>query len=320
MNENVSVILDNTPAIRSRQTRLQSSVCILIALTPALIWSCVYLGMRSLLITLVCVLSCTVLEAVFQLVISRKTSVLDLSGTVTGVLVAFTFPVGVPLYIPIVSCFAVTVIKDLLGKYTKGVINPIILSSLFVRIVWKAQTAHSYLGTNKLVNTENITDHLPITAIQNGEIPGESIFDLFFGNQTGNIGTISVAMLLLGGIYLIAMKVISWQIPVGFLGSVLICTYLLSPSGLELGYTAASVCTGGVVFGAIFLATYSFSSPVVPMARLVFGIGCGLMTVFLRAKTNAVSDVAVAILIMSLLTPVLDTLFAPTVFGKVKKR
>lgn len=320
MNDNVSVILDSTPAIKFRETRLQSSLYIIIALTPALIWSCVYLGMRSLIITAVCVLLCMLLEAVYQLAVIKKTSVLDLSAAAMGMLVAFTCPVGAPIYVPTVSCLLATAVKTVLKQYTKGFVNPILVSSLLTSVVWKVQTAPSYIGTDKLVNTENITEHLPITAIQNGELPSESIFDLFFGNQTGNIGTVSVAMLLLGGIYLIAMKAITWHVPAGFLGGVLICTYLLAPEGLELGYAAASVCTGGVVFGAIFLATYSFSCPVVPLARLVFGIGCGLITVYLRAKTSFTSDVAVAILVMSLLTPVLDSLLAPAVFGKVKKR
>jgi len=293
---------------------------VIISLLPALVWSCVRLGLRSLFVCLVCVFSSILFEFVYQMIFKRKTTVHDLSALVTGMLIAFNMPVAVPIYIPIVACFfAVIVVKQLFGGIGKNYVNPAAAAVVLVTGIWKTQMSPSFVGSKWLVNLDNIEFLSPLTHLKMGEIPSESFFDLFFGNANGTIGAISAAMLIVGALYLFWSKVITWHIPVTYLAVSAALFYLTAPQGIEIASLVSCLCAGSLVLGAFFMATDYTTTPMTARGKIAFGVGCALLTVVFRKYTGITQDVAVSILIMNALSRPIDHLLRPKFFGYKRK-
>ena len=260
-------------------------------------------------------------EFSYQMLVKRQTTIHDLSAVVTGMLIAFNMPVAVPLYIPIIACFiAIIVVKQAFGGIGKNYVNPAAAAVVLVSLIWQKQMQPTFVGSKLLVNIDNIESLPPLSRLLEGEIPSESFFDLFFGNINGTIGAISAAMLILGALYLLWKRVISWHIPVSYLGTSALLFYMMSEQGLEIEFTVSSLCAGALMLSAFYMATDYTTTPMTKNAQIAFGVGCAVITVFLRRYVGFSQDALTAILIMDVCSPVLDVLLRPKLFGCQRKK
>ena len=327
-NQNVTVtvpeLLTVSPSPHARRHVTTASVMkdVLIALLPATVWGIYLFGIRAAITLLLCVVSSVVFELLTQLVLRRTVTVADCSAAVTGLLLGLNLPPTVPFYVPIVgSAFAIIVVKQLFGGIGKNVMNPALAARVFLMMAWTGQmtvfpAAYDRVG----FGVDAVASATPLVALKQGVLPEAGLADLFLGRVGGCIGEVSVLMLLIGGIYLLVRRVIAWHIPVAFLGTVAILT-LLFPQGEipPLTFMLTSLCSGGLVLGAFFMATDYVTSPVTPVGRLIFGVGCGALVVFLRYFSGYNEGVSFAILIMNALVWYLDMCTKPRVFGKKRR-
>ena len=312
-------LLTVSPSPHARRGATTASVMkdVLIALLPATVWGIYAFGWRAALVVLTCVISCVVFEALTEIVLKRTVTVADCSAAVTGLLLGLNLSPAVPLYVPIVgSAFAIIVVKQLFGGIGKNVMNPALAARVFLMMTWAGQMSN-YPAMHA---TDAVASATPLVALKQGSLPNESLFDLFFGRTGGCIGEISVLMLLIGGVYLLVRRVIAWHIPVSMLGTVALLTLLFPQGGIHpVTFMLTSLCSGGLMLGAFFMATDYVTSPVTPVGRLIFGAGAGALVVFLRYFSGYNEGVSFAILIMNALVWYLDMATKPRVYGKPRR-
>ena len=307
------LVVSPSPHERRRITTASVMKDVFVALLPATIWGCYQFGWRALLVVLLAVLSSVLFEMLTQIALRRTVTISDCSAAVTGLLIGLNLSPSVPFYVPIVgSAFAIVVVKQLFGGIGKNIMNPALAARVFLMLAWT--TDMSSFPTPGAVDA--VASATPLVSLKNG-VMSASLGDLFFGRVGGCIGEISVLMLLIGGLYLLIRRVISWHIPVAFIGTVALITFLFPIGGADrLDFMLASLCSGGLMLGAFFMATDYVTSPVTPVGRLIFGFGCGALVVFLRYFSGYSEGVSFAILIMNALVWYLDVLGKPRVFGK----
>ena len=312
-----------SPHLKSPETTRSVMIEVMIALTPALIWGIYIFGLRALLITIVSVGSCILFEALTQKILKRRITISDMSAALTGMLIAMNMPVSVPIWIPVVaSAFAIIVVKQLFGGIGKNVVNPAMAARVFVMISWAGLMTKNtapgaqfpFFGTVK-GGVDAVTAATPLASLKQGTIPRAGLLDLLTGNIGGCIGEVSSALLILGGIYLLVRKIISWRIPVAFIGTVAVLTFIFPQGGERLDFMLYEILSGGLMLGAIFMATDYATSPISPTGRIVFGVGCGAITVLIRYFGGYPEGVSFAILIMNLLVWYIDNAFMPRRFG-----
>ena len=317
-------LLTVSPSPHARRAVTTSGVMldVLIALIPATVWGIYMFGLRAALVVLTCVVSSVLFELITQLLLRRTVTISDCSAAVTGLLLGLNLSPAVPLYVPVVgSAFAIIVVKQLFGGIGKNVMNPALAARVFLMLAWTGQMTVFPAAYDRVpLGVDAVASATPLVALKQGVLPQASLVDLFFGRVGGCIGEISVLMLLIGGIYLLARRVIKWHIPVAFLGTVALLTFLF-PQGESprLTFMLTSLCGGGLVLGAFFMATDYVTSPVTPIGRLIYGAGCGVLVVFLRYFSGYNEGVSFAILIMNALVWYLDMLTKPRVFGKARR-
>lgn len=300
-----NMIVSASPHIRSRTNTRTIMLDVLIALCPALIAATIIFGYRSLLVVGVCVAFAVLGEWGFQKLCKRDITVGDLSAVVTGVLLGYSLPVGIPLWqAAFGSIVATVVVKQLFGGIGKNFANPAVTARIVLFI--------AFAGTMTTWQMPDaVSTATPLVAIKyGGELP--ELLDLFLGKRAGCLGETSIIALLIGGIYLIARKVITWHVPVTYLGTVFVLTALL---GKEPVYQLMS---GALVLSAFFMATDYTTTPATKKGKIVFGIGCGLITVIIRIWGNYPEGVSFAILLMNILTPHINTLTRSKPLGGVK--
>ncbi|MBR4282361.1 MAG: RnfABCDGE type electron transport complex subunit D [Clostridia bacterium] len=283
--------LSVSPHIHSGRSTTKIMEDVIIALLPTTIAGTIIFGLRSLLVVLVCVASSVLFEALFNLVAKKEQTVWDLSAAVTGLLLALNLSASIPLWQCVVgSFFAIVIVKCIFGGIGKNLVNPAITARVFMLIAFSTLAKYDFpKGT-----PEAIASATPLTA---EELP--SLMDLLLGKHGGTIGETSTLALLIGGIYLIARGVISWHIPVTFIGTVYIFANIFEATpAVALGHTMA----GGLFIGAIFMATDYTTSPETPFGKIIFGIGCGLLTGLIRYFGSYPDGVSFAILFMNILT------------------
>ncbi|MBR7033558.1 MAG: RnfABCDGE type electron transport complex subunit D [Clostridia bacterium] len=319
-----------SPHLKSSETTRTVMLEVMIALTPALIWGIYAFGLRALLLTVVSIASCILFEAITQKILKRKITVSDLSAALTGMLIAMNMPVSVPIWIPVIaSFFAIVVVKQLFGGIGKNIVNPAMAARVFVMISWAGQmTKNTAPGARFPLfgsikgGVDAVTAATPLASLKQGLLPRAGLLDLISGNVAGCIGEVSSALLILGGVYLLVRKIISWRIPVAFIGTVAILTFIFPQGGDRLDFMLCEIFSGGLMLGAIFMATDYATSPISPTGRIVFGVGCGAITVLIRYFGGYPEGVSFAILIMNLLVWYIDNAFMPRRFGSelAKKR
>ncbi len=299
-----------SPHIHSGKSTAGIMRDVLIALAPATVAGTVIFGLRSLLVIAVCVASCVLAEALFNVIVKKDQTVGDLSAAVTGLLLALNLPATVPLWQCVIgSLFAIVIVKCLFGGIGKNPVNPAITARVFMLVSFTSLTVQAF---PTIVDT--VAGATPLPSIADGNVP--SLSDLFFGLTGGAIGETCALALLIGFIYLVARRIITWHIPVSFVGSVFLLSFFAE--GFDFMKALALILSGGLLLGAIFMATDYVTSPATAKGKLIFGIGAGLLTFLIRYFGVYPEGVSFAILFMNILTPYIDTLTAHKVFGGQK--
>ena len=299
----------SSPHIRGdfRTSRLMLDV--VIALLPALLVGTFVLGVRALAVTAVCVAAAVGSEWLYSLVTKTRNTIIDGSALVTGVLLSMTLPVTVPFWLAAIGgVFAIVVVKLLCGGLGQNIFNPALTARALMMLIYP-------VGMVRYQGLDGITAATPLHHMVMPALPEESVLDMFLGNCPGSIGEISALALLVGGAYLVYRKVISPRIPVAYLGTVAVLTLVFSKTGDPLSWMLYSLFSGGVMLGAIFMATDYATSPATAMGQMVYGIGCGALTVFFRYYGLYPEGVTYSILLMNALTWVIDRYTAPRRFG-----
>ena len=304
----------SSPHIRGNFRTNRIMLDVVLALLPALgvgIWM---LGIRALMVALVCVAGAVAAELLYSLVTHTRNTTVDCSAMVTGLLLAMTLPHTVPYWQAAVgSIFAIIVVKALCGGLGQNIFNPALASRAFLMLIYPVGlTRYTALGVDA-VSAATPLHHMVMPGL-----PEESLLDMFLGRCPGSIGELSALALLIGGIYLVVRKVISVRIPLAYLGTVAAITLIFPKAGNPVEWMLYSLLSGGVMLGAIFMATDYATSPATAWGQIIFGIGCGALTVVFRYFGIFPEGVTYAILLMNALVWVIDRYTAPRRFG-VKK-
>ena len=303
-----------SPHIHSGRSTQRTMLDVIIALIPATIAGTVIFGIRALLVTFVCVATCVLSELIFNKIVKKPQSVSDLSAAVTGLILALNLPVNVPLWEAAVgSVFAIIIVKCIFGGVGKNIVNPAATARVFMLIAFESIT-RSALPRNAV---DTVSSATPLVQLSDGNLADPALLDLFLGNIGGTIGETCKLALLIGGAYLLIRKVIMWHTPVAYIGTAFVLTLLLE--GGDFTRSLSFILSGGLIIGAIFMATDYVTSPATPLGRAIFGIGAGLLTVTIRYWGVYPEGVSFAILIMNILNPYIDSLTARKLFGGKKK-
>lgn len=291
---------------------------VLVSLVPALGMVVYLFGLQAVLLVLVSVVSCVGFELLFCCCMKKKQTLYDWSACVTGVLLAFCFPPEAPLWGVVVAAFlSMVVVKGLYGGLGRNFMNPALAGRMIIATVPMMMTVFTVpLPLQEAFIQDEISSATPMSYLGQGVLPPQSMSELFIGFHGGSLGEVSTMMLLLGLFYLIIRRVISPIIPLSFLGVVGVLSFFYTPSGIDpVQWTIAQLCSGGLVLGAGFMATDPTTSPITPRGQLIFGLGCGVLTLVLRYFGTYPEGVGFAILCMNCLVWLLDLVGAPRRFG-----
>ena len=297
---------------------------VLIALIPALLGSIYFFGFRALLVTLVSAAACVFFEWGFCKIRKLHCKTYDLSAVVTGVLLAFVCPVTIPYWTIILGdFFAIVLVKMLFGGLGKNIVNPALAGRAFL-FSWPVLMSNwvkvGFDNAAGLLSTADaVTAATPMSAMHQGALPEESILDMFLGNIGGCIGETSALLLIIGFIYLLYRKVITARIPLAYIGTVAILAFRFPQGNARIAWMAAQGFGGGLMLGAIFMATDYVTSPLTKLGQIVYGIGCGVITILIRYFGGYSEGVTYAILCMNACAVLLDKIGRPVKFGAPKK-
>ncbi|MEA4824903.1 MAG: RnfABCDGE type electron transport complex subunit D [Clostridiaceae bacterium] len=317
-------IVTSSPHVRSEDSTHSIMLDVLIALLPAMVVGIFTFGFRALTLMAISTASCIFFEWLYCRLLKKPQPVGDLSAAVTGVLLAFNLPVSVPIWLPIVgAAFAIILTKQLYGGIGKNIFNPALAARVFLLLSWPVYmtaftTPHTALPL--LANVDAVTSATPLTQLKEGILQSLSVSQLFFGQIGGCLGETSALALLAGGVYLLIRRVISYRIPVTYLATVAVLA-LLFPRGGQgaIDYMLVALTSGGLLLGAIFMATDYTSSPVTPQGQFIYGVGCGLLTVFIRYFGAYPEGVSFSILVMNALVWMIDANFKPKRYGTSRR-
>ncbi|MBP3653036.1 MAG: RnfABCDGE type electron transport complex subunit D [Clostridia bacterium] len=302
----------SSPHIRGNFRTNRIMLDVVIALLPAYIVGVVRFGLNALLVGLVSIAAAVIAEWLYSVVTRTRNTIVDGSAVVTGLLLAMTLPASVQLWqVAIGAAFAIIVIKALCGGLGQNIFNPALSGRALLMLVFPASIVR-YAGV------DGVTSATPLHHMVMPGLPEESIMDMFLGRCPGSIGEICSLALILGGVYLVWRKVISPRIPVAYLATLAVISFLFPKASTNLQWMLYNLFSGGVMLGAIFMATDYATSPVTAKGQIVFGIGCGVLTAIFRSYGIFPEGVTYAILIMNAFVWVIDRYTAPRRFG-VKK-
>jgi len=326
MLENTMFRVTSSPHIRSGETTQRIMLDVIIALLPALAAGIYYFGIRSLFVTLVSVVFAVATEFVMQKILKKPVTISDLSAVVTGILLAFNVPSTAPWWmVAIGAIFAIAVAKHCFGGLGHNFINPALAARAMLLASWPVRmTSSAFLEPG----TDVISSATPLAVMKTSILNGmsgatpatqtvPSLMDLFIGNVAGCIGETSALALLIGGLYLIYRGVISFTIPVTYIGTVAILSFIFG--GFNAYIAVYHVLAGGLFLGAIFMATDYSSSPMTAKGQVIMGIGAGILTALIRFYGAYPEGVSYSILLMNVATPLIDRFTMPRKFGEVKK-
>ncbi len=294
MNNLISSV---SPHVNDNATTRRIMLDVLIALLPAAVASAIIFGFRALLVIGVCVAVCVLCEWGFEKICKKENTAGDLSAVVTGVLLAFNLPVTIPLWqAAFGSIVAIVVVKQLFGGIGQNFANPAITARIVMLVAFSG-------SMTSWVLTDGTSGATPLAMIFKGELTSlPSYSDMFFGLRGGCLGETCIFALLLGGIYLLIRRVITWHTPVAFIGTVLVMAFIFDKEPLY------QLMSGGLVLGAFFMATDYATTPVTKLGKIIFGVGCGLITVLIRFWGSYPEGVSFSILLMNILTPYISKL------------
>lgn len=320
------VVITSSPHIKSKEDTKSIMLDVLLALIPSLALSTYVFGLRAILMTAVSIIACMVFEAIYDKIVGKENTVMDLSAAVTGVLLAFVCPVTLPYWMLIIGDgIAIIFAKCIFGGLGKNFINPALAGRAFLlaswpvaMTTWVAARGHVGLGS-----TADVVSAATPMAILKGSAEGDlpSVMSVFLGVTGGSMGEVSAALLLVGGIYLLVRKVITIQIPASYILTVAVLAAIFPAEGYgHLEYMLYAIFGGGLMLGAIFMATDYSTTPVSKKGQIVFGIGCGLLTTMIRFFGGYPEGVCYSILLMNTTVWLIDKYTRPTKFGAPAKQ
>lgn len=320
------LFVEASPHIRSAWTTQKIMMNVLIALCPALIASTYIFGIKALVLTVICCACCVLFEYLFSLITKRQNTISDLSAVVTGMLLAFNLPVDLPIYMAVIGCFiAIVIVKCLFGGIGQNFANPAITARIalmlsFTASMTKWTAPFSWKdGVDATVSATPLSEMASSRAAEPSVLISDnmpSLLDMFLGNRAGCLGETCIVALLIGGIYLIAIGLVRPTTPVCFIGTVAVLA-LIAGKG-DFNYVLYQLMSGGLVLGALFMATDYATTPLTTKGKIIFGVGCGLITFAIRLFANMPEGVSFSILIMNCLTPLIDRYTAPKALGEIK--
>ena len=304
----------SSPHIRGNFRTNRIMLDVVLALLPALGVGIYMLGIRALWVTLICIGTAVAAEYLYSLVTRTRNTIVDCSAIVTGLLLAMTLPASVPYWLAAVgSVFAIVIVKALCGGLGQNVFNPALAARAFMLLICPVGMVR-YMA----LGVDGVTAATPLHHMVMPALPEESILDMFLGNCPGSIGELSALALLAGGVYLVCRKVISARIPLAYIGTVAVLTLVFHKTDAPVQWMLYSLFSGGLMLGAIFMATDYATSPATAKGQLVYGVGCGALTVIFRYFGLFPEGVTYAILLMNALVWLIDRFTAPRRFGTKK--
>ena len=315
-----------SPHVRSKETASGIMLDVIIALLPALVMSVVYFGLRALVLTMTCVVTSVAAEFVSRKAMKRSNTIGDLSAVVTGIILAFNLPATLPLWMAVVgSVFAIVVVKQMFGGIGQNFVNPAMTARIVLMVSFPTAMAKWVVPFADTWSVDAVTSATPmasLAAVKGGDLSMveslPSLVDMLIGKHGGSMGEVCSIALICGGLYLMLRKVISPIIPVAFIGTVAVSMFFYS--GFNLQYTAYQLLGGGLMLGAFFMATDYTTCPINKKGKLIFGIGCGLITFVIRVFGSLPEGVSFSIILMNILVPHIENLCASKPFGTLKEK
>ena len=302
-----NLTLSSSPHIRQNTSTQRVMLDVIIALCPALIASIIIFGYRAAIVVAVCVVCCVLAEYIWQKLMHKKVTINDLTAVVTGILLAFNLPVGIPIWQAVIGCIvAIIGVKQLFGGVGKNFVNPAITARIVMFLSFS-------VSMTTWVFPDAVSSATPLGLISQGatdQLP--SLMNMFLGVRGGCLGETCTLALLLGGIYLVCRKVITWHTPVIYIATVFLFTLVL---GQEPVY---QIMSGGLMLGAIFMATDYVTTPYSVIGKIIFGLGAGILTVIIRVYGSYPEGVSYSILLMNIITPYLNKIRIPKPVGGAK--
>ena len=315
-----NLIVSSAPHIVSNVDTTRIMLMVMVALCPALAVSTVVFGLRVITLTIVCMVSAVFFEWAYNKLMKKTQTIGDLSAALTGMLIAFNLPSGLPYWIAILGSFvAIVIVKQLFGGIGKNIVNPAITARIVLFISFATEMT-TWTVPRMAADTTSTATPLGILAEGGAELP--SNMSLFLGFVGGSMGEVSAVALILGGLFLIWKKVISPIIPFTFIGTVFVFAfvyYSVAGTGDAMEMAVFHILAGGVMLGAIFMATDYVTTPLLPMGKVIFGIGCGLITMVIRIWGSYPEGVSFSILLMNCLTPLINDFCQKRMYGGAKK-
>lgn len=292
-----NLIVTSSPHRRDNISTQKIMLMVIIALMPSVVASAIYFGGRAILLIAVCVATCVLTEFICRKLMKRKQTISDLSACVTGILLALNLPVTLPIWEAVIGSFvAIAIVKQLFGGIGQNFANPAIVGRIVLMLSFTADMTTWAIPKYYQNSGEIITGATPLVS---GDA---SYLDLFLGNVGGCLGETSAVAILIGGLFLIIMRVITPSAPISFIGTVAILTAIVG------GDVLYQVLAGGLLLGAFFMATDYSTTPITEKGRIIFGIGCGIITFVIRNYGGYPEGVSFSILLMNILTPYIDRL------------
>ena len=311
------LIVSSSPHIHAKTTTQGIMRDVLIALTPAAIASVVFFGVKALLIILTCVASAVLSELIFNLACKKAMTISDLSAAVTGLILALCLPAKAELWqCAIGAIFAIVVVKCIFGGLGCNFANPAATGRVFIFLAFSAAIGGG--SATAFADAELVASATPLEIIKYGNDTSAlpSLIDMLIGNRSGAIGETCAIALILGGIYLIVRKVIHWHTPVIYIGSVFVLSLIIKG---DLTLALYEVLGGGLIIAAFFMITDYVTTPINKVGKMVFALGCGIITVLIRFWGTYPEGVSFAIILMNIVSPYIDKLCAYKPLGKVGK-
>lgn len=308
------LFVESSPHIRSAWTTQKIMLNVIIALCPALIMSTYIFGIKALLLTVICCATCVLLEFLFNKITKREDTISDLSAVVTGMLLAFNLPVDLPVYMAIIGCFvAIVIVKCLFGGIGQNFANPAITARIVLMMSFAGAMTK---WTAPFSWKEGVDATVSATPLAADTLP--DMMDMFLGFRAGCLGETCIAALLLGGLYLMFIGLIRPATPLCFIGTVAVLSFFYG--GCDVNFMLYQLMSGGLVLGAFFMATDYATTPLTTKGKIIFGVGCGLITFAIRQFASMPEGVSFSILVMNCLTPLIDRFTAPRALGAVKPK
>ena len=324
-----TLTISSSPHVHSPNStrRLMFDVCL--ALVPALIAAIWYFGWRCLTVVMVSVAACVFFEWAYRKIMKKENACADLSAVVTGILLAFVCPPTIPYWVVILGAlFAIVLVKQLFGGIGQNIVNPALAARAFLfswplfMNTWIRSGVHPAVFSNPTsAALDGLTAATPLASMSAGKLPAEDALDLFLGQTGGCIGEVCAAALLLGGVYLLLRRVITLRIPLSYLGTVAVLAFTFPLGGANrLDWMLCQLLSGGLMLGALFMATDYTTSPVTHAGQIAYGVGCGVLTLLFRYFGSYPEGVTYAILIMNCCVGFFDKMGIPKRFGMIKKK